>query len=420
MTEVDYIPRGVEPSIEAAIAEARVACIIGPRQAGKSTVARRVATRHGFPAAVSFDETAVREAAQRDPGAFVAGLPTPALIDEIQRVPDVLLEIKHRVDHHPVVGQFLLTGSADFRSIASVRDALPGRVDYITLLPLAQRELEQHPLAVDNLIDGLFDADPPMLRAGSVGIDAHVQRIAAGGFAESTVRSSASRERYFEGYVASVLDRDLRDVARVRDTAAFGRLLGLLSARTAQLVNRSRLARDVGLDDKTVASHIDTMARMYLLHVLPSWHVNIGHRHVKSPKIHLADSGLLAHLRGLDASSLASSEHIGAICESFVVCELARLATFARGRVTAFHYRDQDRREVDVVLERRDGSIVGVEVKTSSVVRSSELRGLEHLRDRAGERFRSGVVLHPGSRTLALGDRLWALPLEALWTTGNG
>jgi predicted AAA+ superfamily ATPase len=331
----------------------------------------------------------------------------------------VLLEIKHRVDHHPAPGQFLLTGSADVRSIASVRDALPGRADYITLLPLAQRELEQQPLATDNLIDSLFDTDPPMLLNASVGIDAHVQRIVAGGFAESTVRSPTSRERYFDGYVASVLDRDLRDIARVRDTAAFGRLLGLLGARTAQLVNRARLSRDVGLDDKTVAAHIDTMARMFLLHVLPSWHVNIGHRHVKSPKIHVADSGLVAHLLGVDASSLASSEHVGAVCESFVVCELARLATFARRQVTAYHYRDQDRREVDVVLERRDGSIVGVEVKTSSVVRSAELRGLEHLRDRAGDRFRAGVVLHPGSRTLPLGDRLWALPLAALWAPGN-
>jgi predicted AAA+ superfamily ATPase len=395
-----------------AMGSARVVALLGPRQAGKSTLARMLAADRLPADYLTLDDEPIRNAAAADPAGFVAGLGRTAVIDEVQRAPELLLAIKSRVDRDSTRGQFLLTGSANLRRIPRVSDALPGRVDYLTLWPFTQGEINTRP---EDFLARLFRGEVPTTTETQIGREPYAEMLLTGGFPEARIRREAARARFFESYIASIVERDVADTARVHDPGSVATLFRLVAARSGSLARYDALARDAGVDGKTAKSHVEVLERLFLIRIRRPWHVNLGQRQVKAPKLYVADTGLVAGLIGADARRLREDDGLaGALFETFVATELERQASWSPEPWTFWHYRDGDR-EVDVIVERPSGEIVGIEVKASATVRARDFSGLMHVRERIGSRLVAGVVVYAGERTLPFGDRLWAVPLTALW-----
>jgi hypothetical protein len=410
------IPRGIEPELRDILSVSRAAAITGPRQAGKSTLARQLQTAGVVPNYFTLDDEATRNAARDDPDGFALSLPRPAVIDEVQRVPSLMLAVKQILDNDPAPGQFLLTGSADLLTARVVADALPGRVEYLNLWPLARSEIEGKRGSV---IDALLDGTPPRVSGAPKGRAASAELVVAGGFPDALNRNPRQRARYLRSYVQATLSRDLPEIGGVRgDPAKLEQLLRLLAARTSTLVNYAALGRVLALDEKTVKAHIELLAQLFLLHRLRPWSANVGARQVKTPKLLLTDTGLAAALVGVDAARYSAPDQgalAGGLFETFVVMELIKQASWSTTPVELYFYRDSDKREVDLVVESASGDVVAIEAKTAAATTASDLRGLRVLRDKLGERFKAGVVVYSGEHTLPIDDRIWAVPISGLW-----
>jgi predicted AAA+ superfamily ATPase len=410
---VKLIDRGLADTVVDAMEESRVVALLGARQAGKSTLARVLAADRLPAEYLTLDDEPVRSLASGDPQGFVAGLGRRTVIDEIQRAPELLLAIKSRVDRDSTPGQFLLTGSANLRRIPTVADALPGRVDYLALWPFTQGELSGQP---ETFLVRLFSGEVPMIGDAPVGRGEYAEMLLAGGFPEALARSSAARGRFFDSYVTSIVERDVADASRVHDPMSVGTVLRLLAARSGSLARYDAIARDAGIDGKTAKAHLAVLERLFLVRIRQPWHINLGQRQVKAPKIYISDPGLLAALVGADARRVREDDGFaGALFETFVVTELERHASWSPEPLRFWHYRAGER-EVDVIVERPSGEIVAIEVKASATVRARDFRGLVHLRERMGPRLVTGAVIYAGEHTLPFGERLWALPLSALWS----
>lgn len=410
---MEFIDRGLADSVVEAMEDSRVVALLGPRQGGKSTLVRMLADTRLPAEYLTLDDEPTRSAALGDPRGFIAGVGRRTVIDEIQRAPELLLAIKSRVDRDNTPGQFLVTGSANLRRIPTVADALPGRVDYLTLWPFTQGEIEGRK---EDFLTRLFDGDIPRMTDAPVGRQEYAERILASGFPEARKRSEVSRARFFDSYISSIVERDVVDTSRVHDPASVGTLLRIVAARSGSLARYDALARDAGINGKTAKAHLDVLERLFLIRIRQPWHVNLGQRQVKAPKLYVADAGLLAALIGANSRRLREDDGFaGAIFETFVATELERQASWSPEALRLWHYREAGR-EVDMIVERPSGEIVGIEVKASATVRARDFHGLTHLRDRLGQRMSSGVVLYAGERTLPFGEGLWALPLQAMWT----
>ena len=387
--------------------------LLGARQVGKSTLALEIA-HSGYPAEyISLDDAGVARAARSDPVEMIASLGGPAVIDEIQRVPELLLAVKQKLDADDSPGQFLLTGSADLLTLPTIADALPGRVQYLRLWPLSQAELHG---TKSPFVDALFEGRFPRVADAPIGRAVVAQMLVRGGYPEAQRRSPRSLGGFFESYVDSLLGRDLGDVANVREPRHVDRVLRMIGARSGGILNIAGMAGELELNRVTVAKDVEILERLFLVRRLGAWRRNLGDRLVKSPKVYVADSGLLAYLVGADEERIVEDGGVaGAMLESFVAMELVRHAELAERQLTIHHYRDQHQREVDVVLERNNGEVAGVEVKAGATPRSSDFAGLRYLRDKLGARFKAGALLYTGSRTLPFGDRLAAVPVSGLW-----
>jgi predicted AAA+ superfamily ATPase len=398
-----------------ALAESRATALLGARQVGKSTLVRDLAANEYQARFFNLDDELTANEARSDPTGFVADISGPAVIDEIQRAPALLLAIKQRLDQDQARGQFLLTGSANILTLPTVADALPGRIEYVNLWPFSQGELHG---TRESFVDRLFTGRFPRISGAPVGRSAVAEMLARGGYPEVQARTGRGRSRFFSSYIASIIGRDLEDVGNVRNVENIERLLRVIAARSGSLTSFHGMAGELDLDKNTVAAHTKILEDLFLVRQLRPWHVNLGSRQIKSPKLYLVDSGLLAHLIGANEQRIAQDGPLaGTILESFVAMELSRQSDWTHEPVSLYHYRDKAQREVDVLLERNSGDIAGVEVKTAATVSSGDFAGLRYLRDKLGPRFKAGVVLHTGADTLPFGDRLAAVPLTGLWTT---
>jgi uncharacterized protein len=410
------LARHLEAEVRDVLASSRAAAILGPRQAGKSTLARQLQESGLVPHFYSLDEEAVRAAAQADPDGFVADIDKPAVIDEVQRAPELLLAIKQAVDSSDERGQFLLTGSANLLASRIVADALPGRVEYVNLWPFSQGEIEGRR---EQLIDRLLSGEVPQIEDAPRGRAAHADRIVRGGFPDAWRRKDRQRSRYFLSYLRAVLSRDLPSVGDVRsDHSKIERLLRLLAARSGNVAVSSNLGRELELDGKTVKAYVSLLEQLFLVYELRPWSRNLGSRHVKAPKLLLADTGLMSALVGADARRYAAvdqGELAGMLLETFVVMEVVKQSGWSDALVELFYYRDTQQREVDLVIESATGDVAGIEVKAAASVDRNDIRGLSFLRDRLKDRFAAGIVLYAGAHTLKLDERIWAVPLEGLW-----
>jgi hypothetical protein len=402
------------PILEAA-ADTRVVMIVGPRQAGKTTLVRDLAAGALPMSYVSLDDAGARRSASEDPVGFVAGLERPVAIDEVQRAPEILLEIKRVVDRDPRPGDFLLTGSARVLSLPRVADALVGRVETVTLWPASQAELEGSSC---DLVDALFAGAPPRISDAPAGREAWLDRALAGGLPEALARPQGHRrDAWFSSYLETLIERDVRDLADIRALDEVPALLTLLAGRSTSPLNVASLGSELRISEASVRRYLALLDAVFALLRVPAWRRNLGRRATAAPKCQLVDSGVAAHLLNLDRRRLETDQVLaGGLFEGFVRMELVKQADLSESRPGVFHLRTRGgRHEVDVVLERRGGQLVGVETKASASLSKRDFRGLEELRDSRGEDFVAGVVLYAGEQTLPFGDRMWALPVSALW-----
>jgi predicted AAA+ superfamily ATPase len=409
------VDRHIRPLLVNALSEARVVCLLGARQAGKTTLARSVADDEHPARYVSLDDPAALEVARADPAGFVAGSER-LVIDEVQRAPDLLLTIKRVVDADPARGRFLVTGSANILTLPQIADALPGRVDYLTLWPFSQGELSG---AGSAFLESAFAAKTPKAEGAPVGRAGYAERVVRGGFPEAVGADESRRRRFFSGYADSILGREVGELSAVRDSEVAPRILRLVAARSAALTNLSSMGRELGIDHKTVANHLRVLEQLFLVVRLPAWHTNLGHRVIRTPKLHIADTGMLCSLIGVDAKRLETDGGIaGSVFETFVVNEIVRQTSVSDlgPLLNLYHYRDRRGHEVDLVIEHADGHVIAIEVKASATPRLRDISGLTQLRDQLGERFRLGLLLYLGPDTIPLGDRISAVPLPGLWS----
>lgn len=405
-------PRFAKARLVEALGDTPVVLIHGPRQCGKTTLARMAGDPLGY-AYFSFDDDVALAAAEADPAGFVAGLPDRAILDEVQRAPGLFTALKTAVDRRRVPGRFLLTGSANVLLVPKLADSLAGRMEILRLHPLAQCELAgRAPGFLDRLFAGSFKTrTSERLGAELAG------RIAAGGYPAALARASARRRAaWYRDYIETMIQRDVRDLARISALDALPRLLALAAGQTARLLNVTDLAGPFQLSRPTIRDYVTLLERVFLLDALAPWHSNRLSRLVKTPKLHVGDTGVACALLGLDASTLAQDrETLGQLLETFVYQELRRQGSWGESEIRFYHFRDKDGAEVDIVLERDSRDMAGVEVKAAATVTAADFRGLRKLKDAAGKRFAAGVVLYDGEASAGFGDGLYAVPIRALW-----
>jgi len=395
------------------MASARITAIVGARQAGKTTLVRRMVEERGMTYVTLDDDTACR-AARADPYGFVLALGRPAAIDEVQRAPELMLALKRVVDDDPQPGTFLITGSANLQTLPLIADALPGRVDYLRLDPLAEAEISGESTSV---CDRLFDASWTPTSTMTIGRQSYAEAVVGGGLPEARLRSPRARQRFFDGYITSLIERDVPTAANLRTIDRIGDTLRLVATRSGSSAEPYALGRELGLDGKTVRSHLHALERLFAIRLLPAWSTNLGARVTRAPRAYMADAGLHAHILGADQDTFLSDltgALVGQLVETLVMNEVLRQASWAVTHTRASFYRDDRQREVDLVLEagRR---VVGIEIKASTNASARDARHLAFLRDRLGDRFVRGVVIYSGNASVPLGDRLQAVPIGALW-----
>jgi predicted AAA+ superfamily ATPase len=398
------------------LADTRVVVIVGARQVGKSTLARLIVSDRPGVEQRGLDVPAIRAAASADPVEFVRheGL---LVIDEVQRVPELLLVIKDRVDLEPRAGQFLLTGSAQVMAGPQHADALTGRAETIVLWSFSQGEIDNAPDGLAQVL--LTGVDPrEVVAPGADDKRAYLARALRGGYPEAVVRDERRRGAFFSSYLGDLINRDIKQLRAIRRGSDLRRLLAAAAARMVRPLVVERLAADLGIPARTLDSYLELLEAVYLVRRLPAFANSRTRRAVAHPKLLFTDSGVAGHLTGQSLERLMRpSGAAGVLLENFVLAELARQLTWADDEAELLHYRTRDGVEVDGVLEARDGRVVGIEVKAASTVTLDDFRHLRHLAERTASDFVCGVLLYTGPDVLPFGSTLWALPMDALWRT---
>ena len=445
MNDAVFYPRHVRGRLLEALADSPAVAIHGPRQCGKTTLAQAVcAPEHldltGWPSAdpavrpaglgyayLTFDDDAVRNAARADPVGFAADLPERVVLDEVQRVPELFAALKVTIDRGLRPGRFVLTGSSNVLLVPALADSLAGRMEVVRLHPLSQAELASPGTPADwgeprsKFLDALFDDGFGIAAGRRLGPELG-ERIVAGGYPAALARPLGERRtRWYSNYLDAVVQRDARDLARIARLDALPRLLEVAASQTGRLFNASRLAAPFQLSLPTIRDYLALLERLFLLERLAPWHSNRLKRLVKTPKLHIGDTGLACALLGADDRTLrADRSLLGQLTETFVYQELRRQAGWHHGSLRFYHYRDKDGAEVDIVIEGRAGLVAGVEVKAGSTVTAADFRGLRKLAAATGERFAAGVVLYDGEISAGFGHRLRAVPIRRLWEAPAG
>lgn len=411
---VDLYSRHARQAVVAALADTRVVVINGARQAGKSTLAQLVAAERPNGVIRYLDEAATRSAAEVDPTAFVRH-DDLMVIDEVQRVPDLVLAIKHAVDLDPTPGRFLLTGSARLHGLQQIPDLLPGRSETIELWPLSQGEIEG---CADSFVDAVMTEGADLVVPPSnLSRSDYLDRALRGGYPQAVRRTDLGRRgRFFESYVSDLINKDVRQISDIERSADMRRLLNIVAAQMATLVRPAAVSNGLGLPANTTRRYLDLLELLFVIRRIPAWSTNLTTRAVATPKLSMVDSGLAAHLAGITNRRLHRADTpVGPLMENFVLGELGRQLTWATEPVRLYHYRDRDNVEVDAILEHGSGDIVAIEVKAAETVRADDFRGINHIARRHGDRLVAGIVLYTGSQPLPFGDRLRAWPISTLW-----
>ena len=407
-----FIPRLLAPVIQTALEDTPVVCLLGPRQSGKTTLVKQLAPERSF---ISFEKREYYIAAAEDPDGFVASLPDTVTLDEVQRVPELLHAIKLSVDEDRRPGRFLLTGSANLLLLPTVTESLAGRMEIVRLYPLTEAEKNHRP---GHFLKELLDDNlrPSIAARRESSGPALEERLIKGGYPEPLTRTPGRAKQWYRQYLSSVIERDARDVLNLRDTEQLLRLLELVSLRGGELLSVSSLANDLAVHRESVENWLAVLERLFLVRRLPAWHSNTSKRLIKSPKVHLVDSGLAAMLTNLGVSDwLSDRSRMGHLLETFVLQQLFAQATWTDPDLRFWHYRDKDKVEVDLVITL-GRKTWGVEIKASSGITPRDGRGLRRLADRIGADFVRGILFYSGADIFNFKDRrILAVPIKELW-----
>jgi predicted AAA+ superfamily ATPase len=412
------VERAVTPRLLAALADTPAVMLVGPRQAGKSTLVQELAAGPHPATYFTLDDLRTLEAARRDPVGLIEGAAGSLVIDEIQRAPELLLPVKAAIDRDRRPGRFILTGSAQVMLLPRVSESLAGRMEIHTLWPFSQAEIEAAP---GQAVEQLLDEDSEPVQAPACGRAELIERIVRGGFPEAVVRDDDRREQWLTAYLTTLVQRDLRDLANIERLAQVPTVLSSLAARVRAPLNKTDVSSSVGIPRTTLERYLTLLEHAFLVRRVPAFHSNRIKQITKAPKLLLSDSALLVHVLQAGRARLRSDDSLlGTVLECFVGMELAKQLAASPARASLEHVRTATGAEVDFVLRAADGRIAAVEVKAAATVRGEDFQQLASVRDWVGaDRFVRGVVLYSGSERLPFGERLEAWPLATLWSQGG-
>lgn len=412
--DAEMYTRFSEDSLLDALQDTPVILIHGARQCGKSTLALSIGEKLGYHY-ISFDDDNQLQAAKADPIGFVHNLPEKTILDEIQRTPELFTAIKASVDKNRQAGRFILTGSANILLLPQLSDSLAGRIEIIRLRPLAQTELAGSQI---NFIQQLFNSDfgvaPNKNSYRRLG-ESLADIICTGGYPAAIARSSAKRRSaWYRDYITTMIQRDVRDISSIKNLDVLPKLLSLAASQTARLFNAADLASPFSISRPTIREYLALLEQIFLIEQLQPWHSNRLSRLIKTPKMHLSDTGLACALLGVNSTSLWQDKALlGQLLETFIYQELRKHADWYEEEVNFFHFRNKDQVEVDLIIER-GRQLAGVEIKASATITQSDFKGLNKLKSALGEQFVAGVVFYDGENILPFGDKLFAVPFSAL------
>jgi predicted AAA+ superfamily ATPase len=406
--------RFTKDSLLEALQDTPVVLIHGSRQCGKTTLAQSIGELHGYHY-ITLDDDNQLQAAKYDPVGFIQGMPEKVIIDEIQRAPELFTSIKASVDKNRKPGRFILTGSANVLLLPQLADSLAGRMEIIHLRPLAGSEIAN---VKPTLIQQLFDADfgNNMNTNGYSRLgESLADYICKGGYPAAITRSSDKRRSiWYRDYITSILQRDIKDISNIRNLEILPKLLTLSASQTARLFNASDLAAPFGISRPTIRDYLALLEQIFLIEQLQPWHSNRLSRLIKTPKMHMTDTGLACSLMGINSQSLWQDKALlGQLLETFIYQELRKYADWHDEALSFFHFRNKDKVEVDIIIEQ-NRKLVGVEIKAAATITSSDFKGLRKLQDATAEQFAAGVVFYDGENILPFGERLFALPISML------
>ncbi|MEA3522421.1 MAG: ATP-binding protein, partial [Campylobacterota bacterium] len=355
--------RSIDIILQEAMNISPIVLLTGARQVGKSTLCLALKKEYRV-----FDNLSQREAALSDPVGYVSLLPKPIILDEIQKVPEVLEGIKLHVDQNRNNGDFILTGSANVLDMNRAKDTLAGRVIEIQMWPLSQKEL--HDKANENVIDSLFSFKIDKIKTANISYATILEAIINGGYPEiQKIDSIRGKSLWFNSYISTYVERDIRDVGELRDISAFIRFFNIIAPRSCGLVNKSNLASDANLSEATIKNYLSMLEMIYQISLLKPYSSNISKRFIKSEKLFMTDSGLFCNQLGISrADELVNSQHKGDVVETFVYSELLKHLSYSETKAQIFHYRTNDKKEIDFIVETA-GKIIAIEVKSSQTIK---------------------------------------------------
>ncbi|MBP7075245.1 MAG: ATP-binding protein [Rhabdochlamydiaceae bacterium] len=386
--------------------------LTGARQTGKTTLVDELA-QSGDYYFVSLDDDIALASAERDPSGWLASLPKPVIIDEVQRALGIFLAMKLDIYKNKAPGRYLLTGSSNPFLSSDLADSLAGRMGVLNLFPLSQGELAGKE---ETFINKIFAQEFKIEKVPEMPLEMLYQKMIRGGFPlVQPLKEPKDVKRWFKSYLKTMLERDVTDISNIEGLQDFPRLLRLLATRSSLVLNIADLSRSMGMVSMTLRRYIDVLVAIFFIHFIPAWFNNLGKRIVKSPKVYICDTGMMAQLIDIDEIRLKNDPSLtGHFFETFVLAEILKQKSWLETSFELYHFRDGDYK-VDFILEQPNGSIVGIEVKLTRSLNSDDLKGLKHLKKIAKHNFKRGIILHPGTEIQFLDDDLWAVPIQALW-----
>jgi uncharacterized protein len=409
----DLLPRGLAPTIERAWATRPVVVLEGLRATGKSTIARGLVAPPQFR---TLADDADRTRAVDDLKGWLESLPLGAVVDQAQLVPDVQLGVKQIVDARGATpSQFLLTGSArlNTRELGG-SDPLTGRVRRLRLHPFTQSEIERRPL---DTITALFDEDPRNWSIPKCDHNDVIRRASAGGFPTMRLLDPVDRSAALDTYVPDLFTGNVYTTRR--DIERLVRFFRWLVGRSGSVRNVRKFAEATELAQDTIHAYLDELAEVHLIESVRGFRPGQDHRETERERIFVSDPSFVAAALPVDPTTLMqNNDAFGRLLETFVATELSRVLGWSSTPAQIFHWRENDRYEVDFVIERRDGSLIAIEVKATRSATDAHTAGLRRFRDRYQQRFLRGYVFHSGDTSTRFDDTIWALPFSALWTVG--
>ena len=405
------IPRLIAPTIEQALQFSPVIFLCGARQTGKSTLAQSIGANKAMQY-ITLDDLTILQAAASDPAGFIASYDIPVIIDEVQRVPQLLIEIKRNVDANRKPGRFFLTGSANALMLPKISESLVGRMIIFTLYPFSFGEIRgiRHNI-IDSLVNGTLKSIAyPQLPKNEI-----IASILSGGYPEIQKLSSSEQKRmWFQSYVSTILQRDIRDLSKIEGIHEISQIFSFLAYQAGSLLNLSNLSRELGIPLMTLKRYVGLIETIFLIHRLPAWFANIGKRLIKSPKIFFNDSGLLAFLLGASKETFANNPKIaGQLFENFIFQELIKQISWSKAQPKLYYFRTASGKEVDFILETADSGIIGIKAKFKETITTRDFDGLRELARLTSRRFKAGYVLSLGNNVVPFGNNLFTLPLSA-------